>query len=489
MLTVNLRFYFVFLEFLREVNSLTDATQNKTLWALTDHLGSVRDLVAFENNVTVVQNHIKYDAFGNIKSESNANIEHIFGFTARERDNESDLNYYRNRYYSPSTGRFLTADPIRDDFENTYRYAANNPVSNVDPSGLELFAYSMKSAKVAKGWIQKEHGLKDSEVKIIKIKGWKSLYMIATTAKHRDLKPTRWTMSKTDKRFYRALNNPHYHKYIHYDNTTWYDGYYDVSNFDFQKVLIKNVDSQGVAHLDTQAILQILDFSEELGYSRVSTANAYEAFLESREDKRIRMIRADAYWRLGSAVTKSVGGTIVVIGGASHGNPIMVGGGLIAMMDGMSRVGPAIYQLQTLEIQPNVLESAILEIQVTKDKKLKDTAYKPIAKQIDRGLDVSTDLILLRYSFGSYSKLPTTPPHQFGGNANQVYHTFRHIDKAGLSRAKVSEAITRDLASLANSLPDGLTARKVVVDGVELTYHAYKLPNGMINIGRITTQR
>ena len=31
---------------------------------------------------------------------------------------------------------FLTADPIRDDFENSYRYVNNNPVNNVDPSGL-----------------------------------------------------------------------------------------------------------------------------------------------------------------------------------------------------------------------------------------------------------------------------------------------------------------------------------------------------------------
>ena len=113
------------------------------LWALTDHLGSVRDLVAFEdtNNDTikdtaVIKNHIKYNAFGEIVSESDPTVEHIFGFTGRERDKESDLYYYRNRYYDPTTGRFLTADPIRDDFENSYRYAGNDPVNNVDPSGL-----------------------------------------------------------------------------------------------------------------------------------------------------------------------------------------------------------------------------------------------------------------------------------------------------------------------------------------------------------------
>ena len=104
----------------------------------------MRDLVAFEdtNNDTikdtaVIKNHIKYNAFGEIVSESNANIKHIFGFTARERDYESDLYYYRNRYYNPSTGRFLTTDPVEHDFENTYRYVDNDPVNFVDPSGLQ----------------------------------------------------------------------------------------------------------------------------------------------------------------------------------------------------------------------------------------------------------------------------------------------------------------------------------------------------------------
>ena len=108
------------------------------LWALTDHLGSVRDLVSYNETTDKItlENHIKYNAFGEIISESNANVDHIFGFTARERDNESSLNYYRNRYYNPTTGRFLTADPIRDDFENSYRYVNNDPVNNVDPSGL-----------------------------------------------------------------------------------------------------------------------------------------------------------------------------------------------------------------------------------------------------------------------------------------------------------------------------------------------------------------
>lgn len=40
-------------------------------WALTDHLGSVRDLV--DNSGTVL-NHIVYDAFGGVTSQTNASV-------------------------------------------------------------------------------------------------------------------------------------------------------------------------------------------------------------------------------------------------------------------------------------------------------------------------------------------------------------------------------------------------------------------------------
>ena len=48
-----------------------------------------------------------------------------------------DLYYYRARYYDPSTGRFLSEDPLgfRAD-PNFYRYVKNNSASLSDPTGL-----------------------------------------------------------------------------------------------------------------------------------------------------------------------------------------------------------------------------------------------------------------------------------------------------------------------------------------------------------------
>jgi RHS repeat-associated protein len=48
--------------------------------------------------------------------------------------------FYRlgHRFYDPATGRFITRDPIGyDGGINLYGYVGNNPVDNIDPSGLE----------------------------------------------------------------------------------------------------------------------------------------------------------------------------------------------------------------------------------------------------------------------------------------------------------------------------------------------------------------
>jgi RHS repeat-associated protein len=111
-----------------------DAT-GEVLWGLIDHLGSIRDIVDNDGNV---ENHIVYDAFGKVVSETAAAVDFLFGFTGRERDEESGLNYHRARYYDTATGRWLSNDPIgfAAGDTNIQRYVGNNPVNYVDPSGL-----------------------------------------------------------------------------------------------------------------------------------------------------------------------------------------------------------------------------------------------------------------------------------------------------------------------------------------------------------------
>jgi RHS repeat-associated protein len=68
-------------------------------------------------------------------------LTHINGFTGKERDAETGLDYFVNRYYSGAQGRFTSPDiagPRLDDPQslNRYAYTRNNPLRRVDPDGL-----------------------------------------------------------------------------------------------------------------------------------------------------------------------------------------------------------------------------------------------------------------------------------------------------------------------------------------------------------------
>ncbi len=102
-------------------------------WHMVDHLGTVHDLV---NNAGQVVNHLKYDSYGNVISESNPATSTRYRFTGREFDSETGLMYHRARYYDTLTGRFISEDPIgQSDGVNVYAYVHNEPISFTDPNG------------------------------------------------------------------------------------------------------------------------------------------------------------------------------------------------------------------------------------------------------------------------------------------------------------------------------------------------------------------
>ncbi|MEH2218468.1 MAG: FG-GAP-like repeat-containing protein [Nostoc sp.] len=109
--------------------------QGQVLWALTDNQGSVRDLV---NSTGTIQNHITYDSFGKITQQTNPSVNIRFGYTGRDFDAETGLNYYRARYYDSANGQFISQDPIgfNGNDTNLYRYVVNSPTNGVDPTGL-----------------------------------------------------------------------------------------------------------------------------------------------------------------------------------------------------------------------------------------------------------------------------------------------------------------------------------------------------------------
>jgi len=121
------------------------------LLPLTDQLGTVRDLAVCENGVTSVANHRVYDSYGNLKSETNAAVDCIFGFTGRPWDERTGLSSNGNRWYDPRVARWASEDPLG--FEggdaNVGRYCGNSPMNGIDPTGLDVWIENTKSVG---GW-------------------------------------------------------------------------------------------------------------------------------------------------------------------------------------------------------------------------------------------------------------------------------------------------------------------------------------------------
>ncbi len=109
--------------------------EGNVIWLLTDHLGTIRDLVDDEGALV---NHLVYDSFGQVIIETDPNIDTRYLFTGREWDEEIGLYYYRARYYDAEIGRFIGEDPISfaGGDANLYRYVGNSPLNATDPTGM-----------------------------------------------------------------------------------------------------------------------------------------------------------------------------------------------------------------------------------------------------------------------------------------------------------------------------------------------------------------
>jgi RHS repeat-associated protein len=78
-----------------------------------------------------------------------------YAFTGREWDAETQLYYYRARYYSPASATFLSRDPVHR-VHTEYSYVNARPLSFIDPDGRNavlalLAAEALKRALIWTG--------------------------------------------------------------------------------------------------------------------------------------------------------------------------------------------------------------------------------------------------------------------------------------------------------------------------------------------------
>lgn len=107
-----------------------------------------RDALSTTTTITNITGNLaasyQYDAYGNLKQSADT-IGNPLQFVGAPWDATTGLVDDRARFYDPSTGAFLTPDPMG----GSYAYAGDNPVNRVDPSGK--FNYAIEGGDGGQG--------------------------------------------------------------------------------------------------------------------------------------------------------------------------------------------------------------------------------------------------------------------------------------------------------------------------------------------------
>jgi RHS repeat-associated protein len=119
------------------ISQITSA--GTTTYAHSDGLGSVRLLTS---GTGALAGKEQYDAYGAPRSPSGVQLP--FTYTGEQVDQEAGFVYLRARYLDPSTGRFLTRDPLPSTPTeprsfHRFIYAQDDPTLFTDPSGLIIY--------------------------------------------------------------------------------------------------------------------------------------------------------------------------------------------------------------------------------------------------------------------------------------------------------------------------------------------------------------
>ena len=117
---------------------------------LPDALGSAH---AQADTNGALQRQNLYTAWGSLLPGSpGGSLTDRYGFTHREDDQESAVIFVRARTYDPRTGRALQRDPLNTNsiIRDHYSWVSNDPVHNVDPSGLQAEVLSWRNREDVK---------------------------------------------------------------------------------------------------------------------------------------------------------------------------------------------------------------------------------------------------------------------------------------------------------------------------------------------------
>ena len=139
------------------LNRISEVTPTAEYFYETDGLGSVVNLTTSVGSIAATYS---YDPWGRPEQGALGISPTPFRYTGEELDSFSGLYYLRNRWYDPSTNRFLSRDKFSGVTSSPstlhrYAYVGNNPVNYIDSFGLS----AQDSSSGPWQWIQNNPGL------------------------------------------------------------------------------------------------------------------------------------------------------------------------------------------------------------------------------------------------------------------------------------------------------------------------------------------
>ena len=129
---------------------------------LKDHLGNTRVMFAgHSNGQPELMQTSEYYPFGMVMNKQNyfgeAEMENDYLYNGKEQQNDElsgvSLDWYdfHARFYDAALGRTTTQDPHAENYysESSYSFMGNNPIVNVDPTGMDWFYYKKEGEEDA----------------------------------------------------------------------------------------------------------------------------------------------------------------------------------------------------------------------------------------------------------------------------------------------------------------------------------------------------
>ena len=129
---------------------LAPSLATSALYFHHDQLGSTRALTDANG---AVQASYQYDPYGSVVQTSGT-VANPLRYAGQYQDQETGLYYLRARYYDPTTGQFLSRDPLAAQTRSPYGYAFDNPLNATDPNGLDcgFFSWACDAWSTTTNW-------------------------------------------------------------------------------------------------------------------------------------------------------------------------------------------------------------------------------------------------------------------------------------------------------------------------------------------------